>query len=129
MITHDEDASDPQVPLLIWWAIEAHCDGSREKVVDFLSDVSAWKHPIISGTVLSRAMQRFALEAVLTSDVNRKAQLFQACETLFRVAPDTDRPTLSEGFLEAFAGRDLSSVPPKSRGTCRCLAAGQPALI
>jgi putative heme-binding domain-containing protein len=113
LLSHDEDADDPQLPLLIWWAIEAHCAHDRDAMLSLLDDKSAWTRPIVTNIILSRLMQRFALEAVLAGDdPARKAACYAACLRLFNAAPTTAlRQTLAEGFLEAFAGRDLSDVP------------------
>ncbi len=113
LLTHDEDAGDLQLPLLIWWAIEAHCGSDREQMLALLRDAADWDRPLMADTVLSRLMQRFALEAVLASDdADRRRACFEACQRLFAAAPLANhRQRLAEGFLEAFAGRDLSEVP------------------
>jgi putative heme-binding domain-containing protein len=115
LITHDEDADDPHLPLLIWWAIEAHCAQDRDVMLSLLDDKDAWSRPIVSNVVLSRIMQRFALEAVLAGDdQQKKAACYAACQRLFDAASSpAQRQSLAEGFLEAFAGRDLSDVPPE----------------
>jgi putative heme-binding domain-containing protein len=63
--------------------------------------------------VLSRLMQRFALEAILAADDRpRREACFAACLKLFQAAPSAvHRQSLADGFLEAFAGRDLGQVP------------------
>ena len=113
LVTHDEDAGDPHLPLLVWWAIEAHCGSDRESMIALLADSSTWNRPIVAGTVLSRLMQRFALEAILaTDDPARREACFAACLKLFQTAPSAvHRQSLADGFLEAFAGRDLGQVP------------------
>jgi len=118
LVTHDEDAADSQIPLLIWWAIEAHCGQDRAAMLAILKDADIWNRPIIRETVLARMTQRFALEALLAGDdAARRTACYDACLSLFKSAPSpAHRQKLAEGFLEAFAGRDLSDVPKELAG-------------
>ncbi len=48
LLHHDEDVDDPQLPLLIWWALEKHCD-QWDEVENMLSDADLWNTAICSG--------------------------------------------------------------------------------
>ena len=61
LIGHDEDAADPHLPLLLWWAIEAKAESDREAVrrpVPRPGDF--WARPIVRGTIAERLMRRYA---------------------------------------------------------------------
>src|SRR5690606_5824525 len=45
LLTRDEDAGDPHVPLLLWWAIEARAGESRDAVLALLDDADLWEEP------------------------------------------------------------------------------------
>ena len=38
LLQRDEDAADIHIPLLLWWAIEAHCEKDRAAVLEILRD-------------------------------------------------------------------------------------------
>ncbi len=104
LIAHDEDVNDPCVPLLIWWAIEAHCQQDRDAVLAMCGESAFWKAAIVKSHLASRLMRRFALAGT------RKDLL--TCSELFKLAPTADdAKLLLVGFEEAFAGRSLSSLP------------------
>lgn len=92
-----EDARDPHLPLLVWWAIEAKCGTDREGVV------SLFDRPAPEA-LLERVMRRFA-QAGTQAD-------YAACAALLRKAPDAaSRAALMKGFELAFQGRAVGSLP------------------
>ena len=54
-----EDANDPYLPLLLWWALERHALRGREQVVEFFSAPSAWDSVLIRETILERLLRRY----------------------------------------------------------------------
>ena len=42
LIRRDQDAEDPQLPLLLWWAIESHTATDREALVELLTQPESW---------------------------------------------------------------------------------------
>ncbi len=104
LLTHDEDAADLHQPLLIWWAIESHCEHEHATVLGLLRDPSLWNRPIVKDVILERLMQRFA---ILGTEAG-----WQVCAELFHLAPtDQAKRPLMSGFREAFAGRTISALP------------------
>lgn len=104
LLVHDEDADDPRLPLLIWWAIESRCASDREAVLTFFSDGDLWKRRTVALHILPRLMQRFAATG------HRKDLL--VCARLLHLAPDQESVArLMKGFEEAFKGRALAGVP------------------
>jgi len=100
----DEDAADIHVPLLIWWAIEAHADRDRDAVLALFADESFWKARIVADTLLERIMRRYA-------STGAQKDLLTAAR-LLRLAPDDDAAKrLVAGFEKAFEGRLLVGIP------------------
>ena len=132
---HPEDAADPHLPLMIWWGYEAHAGAGpasspqlgvplpaigspaapRTQLLEALAAPEAWEEPLMAETVLPRLMQRLALEGVThtASGSASAATSLDTCATLLQLAPDdTHRGRLLAGFLEAYQGRDVESLPP-----------------
>jgi len=104
MLRHPSDASDLHLPLLVWWALEAHCEQHSAQVTRLFADRALWREPLVIDTILARLMRRFA-----ASDTEYG---YQACTDLLRFAPDDDaKAVLMRGFEEAFAGRTVAVLP------------------
>ena len=56
-------ASDPYLPLLLWWAVERHSIAAREDVLAMFSEPAVWQLPLVRETILPRLMRRYAAEA------------------------------------------------------------------
>jgi putative membrane-bound dehydrogenase-like protein len=76
-----EDASDPYLPLLLWWALERHALPARERVVEFFSSKAAWDSSLIRETIEERLLRRYAAEGTQEG--------FRACARLLASAPST----------------------------------------
>ncbi len=76
-----EDARDPYLPLLLWWALERHALPARERVVEFFSSPRAWNAPLIRETIGERLLRRYAAEGTQEG--------FRACARLLASAPST----------------------------------------
>lgn len=104
LMSHAEDATDPHLPLLIWWALEANCGVQREAVLAIFDTPDVWREPVVAEQILPRLMKRFA-------QAGTRADLL-ICAQLFRDAPDAaSNERLLQGFAEAFAGRSMASLP------------------
>jgi putative heme-binding domain-containing protein len=104
LLQHDEDAGDIHVPLLLWWAIEAHCETDRTAVLDMLGDSPLWHARLVEETVLPRLIKRFALAG--------SQKDLRTCIDLFRLAPDRKHGLiLLRGFEEAYKGRSAVGLP------------------
>lgn len=104
LVRNDSDLSDPHLPLMYWWAVEAHAD-QWNAVDEFLQDVPLWSEPIVQETILGRLMQRYAASGT--------AKDLQHCEALIQMAPDqATRDILLVGLTKAFQGRSIPSLPP-----------------
>jgi putative membrane-bound dehydrogenase-like protein len=74
-----EDAKDPYIPLLLWWAVERHALEARQRIVKFFASRTAWAAPIIRATIAERLLRRYAAEGNEAGDL--------ACARLLDSAP------------------------------------------
>jgi putative membrane-bound dehydrogenase-like protein len=74
-----EDANDPYIPLLLWWALERHAIPSRDRIVGFFSSRRAWDSPLIRETIEERLLRRYAAEGTQEG--------FRSCARLVASAP------------------------------------------
>lgn len=132
----EEDAADPHLPLLIWWGLEAHAGPlppsgphlgvpltdvagdppPRQQLLALLEEVAWWQAPIVQQHLLSRLMQRFAMDDLVSTAAPPPPGAptgLEACTRLLELAPsDADRRRLLAGFLEAYQGRAIQNLPP-----------------
>ncbi len=106
LLTRDEDATDPHIPLLVWWAVEEKAVADREQVLQLLATSKAWSHPLTKEFVLPRLARCYAAGAT--------AEDFVACARLLAAAPgEAEFDILIAGMEKGLAGRKLASVPPE----------------
>ncbi len=121
LLKREEDQADLHQPLMLWWALEAHCGAQvasspqlnvelksnaqlspREQVLQLFEKPTVWDLPLVKSVVLSRLMQRFAMDK----------DGADACVKLLSLAPtDEHRARLMAGFLEAYQGREIATLP------------------
>jgi putative membrane-bound dehydrogenase-like protein len=98
LLRHDEDVSDPQIPLLLWWAIEENLMKDQSDGIGVLSSAADWQLPLMRTHLLERIARRSA------SATGRSAN--QLCAWLLSAAPDNDlRATVLRGFDKAWEGQ------------------------
>ena len=106
---HDEDAKDPYIPLLIWWAVEAHCIERIDQAVYLFTSNDeqhdSWKFAIKRDTIAPRLMRRYAAEGTTNT--------LAACAKILDQTPAKYRATmlasLNEGLQECT--NTIVSVP------------------
>ncbi len=104
LLQHDEDAKDPRLPLLCWWAIESKCESDRDAVLRLFEDSPFWNLPMVDQHLLERIMRRFAAAGT------RRDLL--TCAKLLQLSPSHAHSVkLMAGFEEAFKGRSLTGLP------------------
>ena len=79
---HDEDATDPYLPLLLWWAVEANATSDQDQIMAWLEDSKIWQSPLMRDTIIPRLARRYAAEG--------DAAGFTACANLLALAPTSD---------------------------------------
>ena len=101
---HSEDTQDNRQPLLIWWAMETHCEGHREEVLQLFKKPAFWKNSLVEAHILERLSRRFA-QAGARRDLLACAELFELAPT-----PESSRRLLT-GFEAGFKGRSMAGLP------------------
>ncbi len=105
LMSHDEDAADPRLPLLIWWAIEAKATTDPDAVAAEFRKPAAWGGAVGRSTIQERLMRRFAA-AGGPVDLDR-------CVGLLEAAPGPeDVKRLMTGLEAAYQGRSTANLPP-----------------
>ena len=103
LLQHDIDATDPAVPLVLWWALESAMEEPNAAVALF-QDPGVWKYELVATGIAKKVMRRLATSGT------RNEML--AAARLLELAPDeTSQQQLVQGFELAFKGRSLSGVP------------------
>jgi putative heme-binding domain-containing protein len=104
LLLRSEDVHDPQIPLLLWWAIEDKAISHRPQVLKLFADPANWNAPLIHEHIIERVARRYAVED--------KEEGFVACARLLEMAPgQIDATLLLQGMEKAFEGRGLARVP------------------
>jgi putative membrane-bound dehydrogenase-like protein len=101
------DGNDPHIPLLAWWAVEAHAVSARELVLDKFGVHHAWTIPLVRDVILERLMRRYAAEGGEGG--------FSACAQLLVVAPRSGRGRLLAALDQGL--QDRPTRPRKNSGT------------
>ena len=104
LLQRTQDGNDPQIPLLIWWAIESKAVSDREQVVELLQSPAMWLQPLVQQHIVERVARRYAAEG--TDDG------FTSCARLLSWAPTSaDAERVLKGMELALSGRRLENVP------------------
>ncbi|MCP5539517.1 MAG: c-type cytochrome [Akkermansiaceae bacterium] len=105
LLGRDEDAADLHLPLMNWWAIEAHAEDGRELVMRMVADPATWKLPLFREEIALRLMRRYAMAG--------GPENFDTCAKLLSLAPDEDASKrLMTGLQLAFQGTQIPELPP-----------------
>jgi len=96
LLARDEDVDDPQIPMLLWWAIEDKAVSDRDLVLDLPLD-----------SLLSRKfiVERLGRRFMVAGDYAAAATL------LGRASTRETQETLLEGFIKGLQGRRLEAPP------------------
>lgn len=104
LLMNENDASDPDIPLLIWWALESKAESDRSLILDLFEDPLLWEKPIVKKNILERLMQRFVLAD--------GSENFYGATRLFQLAPSKEHAKLLwNGLQEGMLGKDMSDLP------------------
>ncbi len=121
LAAHAGDLDDPFQPLMLWWAIEAHCERDPDAVLACFADAPLRAAPLVREHLLERLMRRFA-------QAGGRHNLL-TCARLFDLAPETESAArLMKGFEEAFAGRTVATMPDELAGALARAGGGSLAL-
>lgn len=97
------DASDPHIPLLLWWALESKAISHRTQIVQSFSSADVWTSPILRNDLAHRLARRYA------SQLTPENQ--SALSLLLRSAPDSAaKNELVRGINDALKGRGVQPL-------------------
>ncbi len=114
-----EDVSDPQIPLLLWWAVEDKAVSDREQVLRLVDAPGAWERPITRAVIVERLARRYLGEG--------GSEDFAACAHLLQVAPTpAERERIVRALEQQLEGRHLEQAPPALAAAVRPLLLHQP---
>lgn len=103
LLRRSEDIDDLHLPLMNWWAIEAHVE-AWDEIERFLKEDALWQLPLMQQHIVGRLMQRYAAAGTIED--------LQRCARLIELAPDeASRERLIVGLNKAFQGRTLPPLP------------------
>jgi putative membrane-bound dehydrogenase-like protein len=98
LLKHDEDVNDPQIPLLLWWAIEDKAVSDQREVMSLLTNLADWNQPLIHAHILERLARRYASVASPSAR--------QASAWLLTTAPTKEhRDAVLRGLDKAWEGQ------------------------
>ena len=103
LLTRDEDAADPQVPLLLWWALERQLRDDRDGVVALVGSAGLRDRPLVRDGIAERVAGALASGG---TDAD-----FRACARLIEGAGSTSASRLIAGMAKGLEGRRLAEVP------------------
>ena len=104
MLRRDEDAADPFIPMLLWWAIEDKAISDRDLTIGLLDSPEIWRAPIVGLFIVERLARRYVDEG---GDADLKA-----CTRLLAAAPgQAETDLLLRGIDKALEGRRLEKAP------------------
>ncbi|MCA9418696.1 MAG: hypothetical protein KC917_20645, partial [Candidatus Omnitrophica bacterium] len=78
IVARDEDGGDPHVPLLLWWALEAHSVSSQRLAMELFTQKDVWSSSLFQKEILPRLMRRYAAEGTEETDLACLALLDRA---------------------------------------------------
>jgi putative heme-binding domain-containing protein len=105
LLKSNDDASDPDIPLLTWWSIEAKAITAREQVLKMFKNAGIWQNSTVQNVILKRLMQRYVMAG---GEAN-----FAAAAKLIEMAPSKDiAKLLVSGLSEGLRGREVVGLSP-----------------
>ncbi|SHM74797.1 putative membrane-bound dehydrogenase domain-containing protein [Cyclobacterium lianum] len=99
----DLDPDDPDIGLLIWWALESKVDKNLPEVLAWWDKPATWQNPVSRKYLAARMMKRLVMDARYDA----------AWEVLKKSPGRSFDELLVNGFYEGMAGRDLTDIPKK----------------
>jgi len=116
LLARDEDAADPQIPLLLWWALERQLRDDREGVVALIAAANLASRPLVRGPIAERVARALASGGT-DADFRAAARLL--------AGPGAAGPIV-RGLAKGLEGRRLPAVPEPLESAYRRLWQGAP---
>jgi len=107
LMHHQEDAHDPDIPLMIWLAYEPRVAARQPSTLAWLGG-HASDNPLITDEIVPRALRRMA-------STGNRADLEACVDFLNSIEESSARRRALEGLLQALQNRDVDPPPAWSR--------------
>ncbi len=120
-VFHD-DSKDPDIPLMLWWALEAKSETDREAMLGLFADRSFLERPVTHQVLLERIVQRYAMAG--------GSENYSSCEKIAaRQLSEPLQLKMLAGLEEGLRGKPLEDLPAGLKGSLDKLRAvkGEPA--
>lgn len=122
LAARDDHATDPHIPLLIWWAVEAQAVSERGDTMQLFANSLAWRQRIPADFILPRLAQRYGAEGT--------AQGLEAVAALMQSAPgDAEREKVLRALADAYKGRTIENPPKSLRNVVESVGSGNEFLV
>ena len=116
LIRSEPNANDPDIPLLIWWALESKLGANREKIIKLFLDKTFWNVPIVHRQLSGLLVRRLVM--------NNSPESFLACTQLLKSIPsDEYRAVVLNGLQKGLLGSDFEQLPQELTALLRSYAA------
>ncbi|GAA4307417.1 HEAT repeat domain-containing protein [Compostibacter hankyongensis] len=99
------DMDDPDIPLLIWWAVESKSESDRAALLTLFRDPAVWNNAVVREVVLKRLMQRYIMAGGKDN--------YDAATRLLKLSPSMKLSRLLvAGLQEGLVDKDITELPP-----------------
>jgi putative heme-binding domain-containing protein len=104
LLGRNEDITDTQIPLLLWWAIEDKAISDRALVLKLVGSTAAWSRPLARAVVVERLARRYLAEG--------KPEDYATCARLLSLAPTAaERERVLHAMEQQMEGLHLDKPP------------------
>ncbi len=101
---HHDDSRDPDIPLMLWWALEAKAVTDRDQLLALFADRAFLDRPVTLGFLLERMVQRYAMAG--------GAEDYASCEKLIsQRLPEAHQLKILAGMEEGLRGKSFEELP------------------
>lgn len=108
LVLHHDDSADPDIPLMLWWALEAHAESSRSDMVQLFTDSRFLERPVTQKTLLERIVRRYAMAG--------GNENYVACRQIIsQKASEALQLTMLSGLEEGLRGKPMDELPEAIR--------------
>ncbi|GAA4444777.1 HEAT repeat domain-containing protein [Ravibacter arvi] len=121
-IYHD-DAADPDIPLMLWWALESKAESARGPMAALFQTSAFLERPVTANVLLERIIQRYAMPG--------DAENYATCEKIInQKLTDAQKLQMLVGLEEGLRGVPFENLPEGIKKSLALLRAakGEPPL-
>ena len=104
LIGRDEDAGDPQIPMMLWWGVERQLRNDRDGVVSLFSRAEG-QRPAIAREVILERVARVLASGTAASDLAACARLLAAA------SGDGEVTAIVDGMEKGLQGKKIATAP------------------